>query len=78
MFKFIRPEFFDIFGAGIFGVVVFVSARALFWDTRVPLWALVFFFVFGILGLVIDGVIVWRTYLRPNTNAGTTGSSMVK
>ncbi|OHA84271.1 MAG: hypothetical protein A2937_03410 [Candidatus Yonathbacteria bacterium RIFCSPLOWO2_01_FULL_47_33b] len=75
--KFVRPEFFDIFGIATFGVITFVGARGLFWGEQVPFWALIFLFVVGIAGLIIDGAIVYRTYLRKDEKSGTDTPNMV-
>lgn len=64
MFKFIRPEFFDIFGAGAFAVIAYMSMRALFLGASFPLWFVIFLVIAGVLGLVIDGTIVARTYFK--------------
>lgn len=69
--KFPRAEFFDIFGLGTFTVIVFVSARALFWGTPIPFWAIVFLFVVGVAGLIIDGVMVYSAYLRAANSSGS-------
>ncbi len=69
MFKFIRPEFFDIFGILTFSVIVYIGARGLFWGEQVAPWGLWFLFLIGIAGLIVDGTIVYITYLkRKNKN----------
>ncbi|MHB1118317.1 MAG: hypothetical protein ACYCZ7_02230 [Minisyncoccota bacterium] len=77
MFKFPRPEFFDIFGIATFGVIAFVGARGLFWGEQVPFWALVFLFVGGIIGFVIDGTIVCRAYYRKDEKSGADTHNMI-
>ena len=59
-----RPEFFDIFGIFTFGIIATLGARGLFWNIQMPSWAFTFLFVIGVAGLLIDGAIVYRTYLR--------------
>jgi len=78
MIKLPRAEFFDIFGLGTFGVIVFVSARALFLGTSIPFWAVIFLFFVGVAGLIIDGTTVYRAYFRRNNNSGTQDSSVVR
>ncbi|MEK7070552.1 MAG: hypothetical protein AAB966_01985, partial [Patescibacteria group bacterium] len=69
MFKFIRPEFFDIFGILTFSVLIYLGAQALFFGEQVPHWGLWFLFLIGIAGLIVDGTIVYITYLkRKNKN----------
>ena len=78
MFKFIRPEFFDIFGIGIFAVITFLGVRGLFFAESVPYWGLIFLSIVGVLGIAIDGIIVYRTYIRPHKNTSAPLSNMVK
>ena len=62
--KFIRPEFFDILGAGVFLFVVFVSARALITGVAVSHLTLEIILLLGIGGFLVDATIVYRTYLK--------------
>lgn len=78
MLKYVRPEFFDIFGIVTFGVITYISVRALFFNESVPFWALIFLLIVGVLGLVIDGTIVYRTYLRKGKDAGVSDMPVVK
>ena len=64
MFKFIRPEFFDIFGIGVFLFIIFISAGSLKTSLPIPKWALIILLVIGILGFLVDTIIVYLTYAK--------------
>lgn len=64
MFKFIKPEFFDIFGIAVFGFVAVISYQALNNGHFIPRWALAILLAIGILGLMVDGTIVFMTYIK--------------
>ena len=64
MFKFIRPEFFDIFGIGVFLFIIFVSAMSLKTSLPIPSWALIVLLIIGILGFLVDVTIVYLTYAK--------------
>lgn len=64
MFKFIRPEFFDIFGVFVWIFFIGISSYALRTGEPVSRWALILSLSIGILGLIIDGSIVYRTYIK--------------
>lgn len=59
----IRPEFFDIFGAPAFLFLAVLSIWAL-QGNEIPQWALVVVLAIGALGLAVDGIIVYKTYLK--------------
>ena len=63
-FSILRPEFFDIFGIGVFGFITGLALWASKTSKPLPRWAIRLLLVIGILGLLVDGVIVYRTYLR--------------
>ena len=73
MLKFIRPEFFDIFGILTFSIILYLGARGLFWGEQISHWGLWFLFLVGIAGLIVDGTIVYRTYLRRNNKTDLEG-----
>ncbi len=75
MIKFPRAEAFDILGLATFGIMAFLGARAVFFDHSLPSWTPWFFLIIGVLGLVIDGSVVYRTFLR---KGGTIGGDVVK
>lgn len=60
----LKPEFFDIFGLGVFSFVTVLSAWALKTGNAVPRWALLILLGIGIAGLIVDGAIVWKTYIK--------------
>jgi len=64
LFKMIRPEFFDIFGILVFSFLIISSLWGL--KTRKPFsqWTLAILFIIGVLGLIVDGTIVFITYLQ--------------
>ena len=59
----LQPEFFDIFGLPVFFFVGAVALRALT-GHQLPRWAFMVLLGIGIVGVVIDGIIVYRNYLR--------------
>jgi len=61
--SFVRAEFFDIFGVFIWIFFIVVSLRALV-TGNMPDWALFVILVIGVLGLIVDGTIVYKTYIR--------------
>ena len=62
--SFLRPEFFDIFGVAVFGFIAAVSAWALKTGNPISDPVPVLFLLIGIAGLIVDGVIVYRTYIK--------------
>ena len=73
MFKFIRPEFFDIFGIGVFLFIIFVSAMSLKTSLPIPSWALIVLLIIGILGFLVDVTIVYLTYAKNKTGRSLVG-----
>lgn len=63
LLKIIRPEFFDIFGIFAFSFLIVLSLWGLKTKMPVPQWALAILFIIGILGLIVDGTIVFIMYL---------------
>ena len=59
-----RPEFFDIIGIGVFSFITVVSLRTVLFSRSFPEWAVYGLLVIGILGLLVDGYIVYRTYFK--------------
>lgn len=62
--RWLRPEFFDIFGVGIFILITVMSVRTLIFGHSFPYWMVVFLLIIGLLGILVDGTIVYRTYLK--------------
>ncbi|PIY81688.1 hypothetical protein COY79_01280 [Candidatus Pacearchaeota archaeon CG_4_10_14_0_8_um_filter_35_169] len=58
-----EPEFFDIFG-----LLVFIFLIAVGWvllsGNKLDYWVRFLIFLIGILGFIVDGYIVYITYLR--------------
>jgi hypothetical protein len=63
--SFIRAEFFDIFGVFVWIFFILISIQTLK-GTPFPHWAVVILLLIGIAGLLLDGFIVYRTYLKKN------------
>lgn len=64
MLNFIRPEFFDTFGIAVFAFITTLSIWSLRTNKRVPHSALIVLLLIGISGLIVDGFIVYITYIR--------------
>ena len=61
----IEPTAFDILGIGVFMFITIVAAWALKTHRPLPHWVSLSLLLLGIAGLVVDGTIVYITYLRP-------------
>ncbi|MDP3784795.1 MAG: hypothetical protein Q8R12_01825 [bacterium] len=59
-----KAEFFDIFGALGFLYIVVFSSWLLFVQNFSPRWPVFILLLIGIIGLVVDAVIVHRSYLK--------------
>ena len=59
-----RPEFFDIFGLATFSFITIISIWSLKTGKPFPRWAIILFLLIGIAGLIVDGGIVYKTYIR--------------
>lgn len=57
------PQFFDIFGIGVFGFIIALAVRGLRFKRPLPQWSLFLLLATGIAGLLVDGYIVFTTYL---------------
>lgn len=62
--KFPRAEAFDIIGVVVFSFFTVVSAQAILSDRPLPDWMVYILLFIGISGLLIDGCIVYKTYLK--------------
>ena len=62
--KFPRPEAFDILGVVVFSFFTVVSVRAILSDQSLPDWMVYVLLFVGVFGLLIDGYIVYKTYLK--------------
>lgn len=64
LFNTIRPEFFDIFGLFVFSFIIFTSVWGLKTGKPFPKWILVALLFVGVVGLIVDGTIVFVAYLQ--------------
>ncbi|MFH1608042.1 MAG: hypothetical protein ABIA78_02820 [archaeon] len=60
--NFIQPEFFDIFGLVVFIFLFFVGMKMVK-KQKIPEWAGYIVLLIAVLGLIVDGTIVIKTYL---------------
>ena len=60
----LKPEFFDIFGFQAFVFILIVSAWSLIVKKPIPDWVILLLLIIGILGSLIDGIIVYFSYLK--------------
>ena len=58
----IKPEFFDVFGIFVFSFIVIVSIWGLQIKRPFAKWVLITLLIIGILGFLVDGIIVFTTY----------------
>ncbi|MDP3727014.1 MAG: hypothetical protein Q8R35_00030 [bacterium] len=60
----LQPAAFDILGIGVFAFITVAATWSLKMHRPLPRWILLLLLVIGILGFLIDGTIVYVTYLR--------------
>lgn len=60
----LQPSFFDIFGAVGFLVIIGIAVKGLANPDSLPEWMLLVLLFIGIVGFLVDSVIVYRTYLK--------------
>jgi len=58
-----QPEFFDIFGLGVFAFLTVVGYLMFSGKKNLPDWVGFIIFIIGILGLIVDGFIVFKTFV---------------
>jgi hypothetical protein len=58
-----NPEFFDIFGLISFTFIIWFSIKMLC-KKKPEKWAIIILLIIGILGLIVDGFIVYGYYFR--------------
>ena len=58
-----QPEFYDIFGLFVFAFITVTAIWALKTKRALPVWVLVTLLIIGILGLIVDGTIVFTRFL---------------
>lgn len=59
----LKPQFFDIFGFLGF-IYIATIAWLLLSGISLPQWAIIILLLIGIIGLVVDGIIVYKFYLK--------------
>ncbi len=59
----VNAEFFDIFGFLGFIYIAAIGLWMLKNNKKLPKWEIIILFIIGILGLIIDGFIIIKTYL---------------
>lgn len=57
-----KPEFYDIFGLVAFLIITLIAIR-LIKRRKARLWISIILLIIGILGLIIDGYIVYTKFL---------------
>lgn len=60
-----KPEFYDIFGLGTFSFIMAISLWALKTGNPFPTWVLFILLLIGVAGFIVDGTIVYKTFLGP-------------
>ena len=60
----ITSEFFDIFGTIAFIYITTVGIWTLKYTEKLPDWTAYLLILIGVFGIIIDGTIVYKTYLR--------------
>ena len=63
-----KPETYDILGLITFTFITILSIWSLKTKMPMPLWANITLLVIGILGLIIDGSIVYKKFLSKQEN----------
>ena len=58
-----RPEFYDLFGVIIFAFITVLFIWAIHTKRKIPKWARIVMLIIGILGLIVDGAIVYFNYI---------------
>lgn len=58
-----RPEFFDIFGLAVFSFLTIVGYLIFVKKKKMPEEVEFAIFIIGLLGLIVDGFIVFKTFL---------------
>ena len=58
-----RPEFYDIFGFIIFIFLIILSSWSLIKNKKLPKWILITLLIIGIIGGIVDGIIVYSHFL---------------
>lgn len=59
-----NPEWFDIFGLITFPFILAISVWALRSKSPLPEWVISLLFFIGLIGVIVDGVIVYTFFLK--------------
>jgi len=59
----LKPESFDLFGLATFTFILAVGIWALLSKKRLPQWVAIMLMIIGVLGLVVDGTIVFTSFI---------------
>lgn len=59
-----KPQFFDIFGFVGFIYILGFSIWALKVNMLIPKWPLIILLIIGVVGFLVDGAIVYFSYLK--------------
>lgn len=60
----LNPAFFDILGFSAFAFIILFAAWVLMYRRLPPRIVIYILLIVGILGLIVDGIIVYQTYLK--------------
>ena len=63
-----KPESFDILGLFTFSFITILSFWSLVSYNPFPRWAVFILLLIGIAGLIIDGSIVYQTYIKKSND----------
>lgn len=59
-----KPEFFDLFGLLVFSFLLIVGYLMMGKKKKMPDWVGFVIFIVGVLGLIVDGFIVFKTFFQ--------------
>lgn len=60
----LKAESFDILGLFTFSFITILSVWSLLSGELFPKWAVFLLLIIGVLGLIIDGAIVYQAYIK--------------
>ena len=63
-----RPEFYDIFGFVAFIFVTITATWSMASQKALPLWSSIILLVIGLLGLIVDGTIVFKFFFKKKSS----------
>jgi len=59
-----KPEFYDLFGLPVFAFILCVALWSLSANAPLPPWVNYLLLFIGVAGIIIDGNIVYRTFVK--------------